>query len=107
MTHVTQEAQAARADTRQRRRQSRATVRDQLVNHIFNPYTALCVVLLLCGVAVALMDAKGIVLLLVAGFLAAVVRLLWTIREELRESNSHQQEQGKVLRAAVMRGGRE
>ncbi|GGO40445.1 hypothetical protein [Deinococcus humi] len=103
MTHVTQEAQSARVGARQ----GRAAVRDQLVNSLFNPYTALCLLLLISGVGVALMDARGMAMLLVTAFLAAVVRLLWTIREELRETNTHQQAQVKLLRAAALRGGRE
>ena len=104
MTRVTQEAQGARRKTRQ----GHSAAMNALMNNIFNPYTALCVVLVLSGVGVALLDAKGIALLLVAAFMAALVRLLWTIREELRESNSHLQAQVQVARAAALRpGGRE
>lgn len=101
MTHVTQEAQAAR-------RTPRSAAMNALMNNIFNPYTALCLILVISGAGVALMDAKGIILLLVAAFMAALVRLLWTIREELRESNGHLQAQVRVARAAALRpGGRE
>ena len=85
MTHLTKEARTSRATGKTRR----ATMRDSLVNSIFNPYTFLCLILLIGGVAVAWIDAKGIPLLLVAATLAAVLRLLWTIREELREANSN------------------
>lgn len=100
MTHVTQEARAARANARQ----GRAAVRDQLINNLFNLYTALCLALLLFGAAVARMDAKGVPVLLGAAVLAAVIRLLWTIREELRESNQRQAEQAKILRSVLLRG---
>ena len=101
MTHVTQEAQAARRTARQ----GRSAAMNALMNNIFNPYTALCLILVLSGAGVALMDAKGIILLLVAAFMAALVRLLWTIREELRESNGHLQAQVQVARAAALRPG--
>lgn len=100
MTHITQEAQAARSNARQ----GRAAFRDNIINSIFNPYTFLCLILVIGGAALLGMDAKGLPILIVALVLAAIIRLLWTIREELREGNKQRQEQAKVLRALVMRG---
>ena len=101
MTHITQEAQADRVHARE----GRAKARDTIINNLFNPYTFLCILLALGGLALLLMDAKGLPLLIVSLVLAATVRLLWTIREELREGNRQRQAQAQILRALVLRGG--
>lgn len=100
MTHITQEAQAARVGTRE----NRAAMRDTIINSFFNPYTFLCLLLVIGGLALVGMDAKGFPLLIVALVMAATLRLLWTIREELRQGNKFQAEQAKVMRAVLMRG---
>ena len=76
MTHLTREAQRGRTARR-------AEIRDNLVNGLFTPYTFLCVVLLLGGVALTGFDAKGLPLLVIAAVLVAFIRLLYTIRAEL------------------------
>lgn len=86
MTHLTQEAQSRR----QASAQNRAKVRDALMNGLFTPYTFLSLVLVLGGVAVAMQDAKGIPVLIIAATVAAVIRLLYTTREELRQTNEQQ-----------------
>lgn len=100
MTHITQEAQAARANARE----GRAAARDSIINSLFNVYTFLCLILVIGGLALLGMDAKGLPLLIVALFMAALLRLLWTIREELREANKQRRAQAKVLRELVLRG---
>lgn len=100
MTHITQEAQAARTSVRE----GRAATRDTIVNNIFNPYTFLCIILVIGGLALIGMDAKGLPLLIVALVMAATLRLLWTIREELRAANKQRQQQATVLRELALRG---
>lgn len=100
MTHLTQEAQAARKSARE----GRAAARDSIINSLFNVYTFLSLILVLGGLALLGMDAKGLPLLIVALFMAALLRLLWTIREELRVASKQQQEQARILRELVLRG---
>lgn len=97
MTHITQEAQAVRNSARE----GRAAARDSIVNSLFNVYMFLSLMLVLGGLALTGMDAKGVPLLIVALVMAATLRLLWTIREELRVANKQQQVQSGVLRELV------
>ncbi|GAA5504348.1 hypothetical protein Dxin01_04118 [Deinococcus xinjiangensis] len=101
MTHLTQEAQA-----RASKSSNRAAARDKLVNQFFNPYTFLGLVLLIGGIGLVFMDAKGFPLLLVAAVFAAILRLLWTIREELRRQADQQADQNALLRASLGRTGK-
>ena len=96
MTHLTQEARASKTN-------NRAALRDKLVNQFFNPYTFLGIVILLGGVALLMMDAKGLPLFLLAAVISATIRLLWTIREELRQSNEQRAEQIALLKASLGR----
>lgn len=97
MTHLTREAQRGRTARR-------AEIRDNLMNGLFTPYTFLCVVLLLGGVALTGFDAKGLPLLVVAAVLVALIRLLYTIRAELRAGNALRQENNRLLRLSIQSG---
>lgn len=101
MTHITQEAQAVRKSALE----GRAAARDSIVNSLFNVYTFLSLTLVIGGLALLGMDAKGLPVLIVALVMAATLRLLWTIREELRVANKQQQVQATVLRELVLRRG--
>jgi DMSO reductase anchor subunit len=97
MTHITREA---RSQTGARR----AEIRDNLMNGLFTPYTFLCTLLLLGGLSVTLFDAKGLPLLIAAAVLVAIIRLLYTIRTDLRAANALQQENNRLLRMSIQRG---
>ncbi|TDE84950.1 hypothetical protein [Deinococcus sp. S9] len=99
MTHITREARS-QSQTKARR----AEVRDNLMNGLFTPYTFLCVVLLLGGLSLTLFDAKGIPFLIIAAVLVAFIRLLYTIRAELRAGNALQQENNRLLRLSIQSG---
>lgn len=97
MTHITREA---RSQTKARR----AELRDTLMNGLFTPYTFLSLLLLIGGLSVTLFDAKGLPLLIVAAVLVSVIRLLYTIRAEMRAGNALQQESNRLLRLSIQSG---
>ncbi|PNY79227.1 hypothetical protein [Deinococcus koreensis] len=97
MTHITREARS-QAGAR------RAELRDTLMNGLFTPYTFLSVVLLIGGLWVTLFDAKGLPLLIIAAVLVALIRLLYTIRAEMRALSALQQEHNRLLRLAIQSG---
>ncbi|CAM3205489.1 hypothetical protein DESA109040_02740 [Deinococcus saxicola] len=72
-----------------------------IVNSLFNVYMFLSLILVIGGLALLGMDAKGFPLLILALVMAATLRLLWTIREELRVANKQQRVQAGVLHEMV------
>lgn len=68
-------------------RAARRALRDSLVEGLMTPYTLLSVVLVLFGVWLVLLDPKGVPILLGILAVVAVIRLLYSIRAELRRLN--------------------
>lgn len=85
-------------------RARRAEFRDNVVNSVFTPYFFLCLVLLLGGVSVTLYDAKGLPLLIVAAVMVALIRLLYSIRAELRRGNEQRAQELHLLRLLLQSG---
>jgi threonine/homoserine/homoserine lactone efflux protein len=103
MTHITREAaQNQAAQNQSAVRSNRAAFRDRAVNSFFNPYFFLCLVLVVGGAMLAAFDAKGIPLLILGAVLAAIIRLLHTIRSDLREANELRQAETKLLRHVLV-----
>ncbi|MXV20861.1 hypothetical protein [Deinococcus xianganensis] len=75
------------AQSHEQVRQNRTEFRDSIVKSIMTPYTLLCVALIVFGVAVTLLDAKGVPILLICLVLVAGVRLLFTLRQAQRRTN--------------------
>ncbi|GEM49829.1 hypothetical protein [Deinococcus cellulosilyticus] len=63
--------------------QQRKTASDQLTGRIFNPYNLISLMFVGFGIWMASFDSKGLPLLLLCLFLAAMVRLSFTIRREV------------------------
>ena len=72
------------------RAEQRRAWRDRLIEGLFTPYTMLCIILVIFGIWLVLLDAKGVPLLLGVLVAVAFIRLLYSIRQELRDMNERQ-----------------
>lgn len=76
MTRITNNPETIKANRR--------AMREATVQSIMNPYTLLSAILIIFGLALVRLDAKGVPILLLILTVVAVIRLLYSIRSELR-----------------------
>lgn len=66
------------------------------------PYALLVAALLLLGVVLAALDPRGVIVALLLFALGAILRLLFTIREAVRDAAREARAQGDLLRLVLL-----